>query len=484
MPIAKTINEVILKIPSVAFLLFYAKLVTAQTQPPNIILLFADDAGYHDFGFQGSTTFHTPHLDKLAKEGVQFEQAYTTAAVCGPSRAGLLTGIYQQRFGFEENNVPGYMSSSSKLLGDEMGLPLDLNIIPNYLKSYGYRSIILGKWHLGNADKYHPLQRGFDEFYGFRGGARSFWELSAQDISDKPEKKWESGFGDFDEPKTYLTDAIANRATKFIAENTENPFFMFVSFNAVHAPLQATREDLAKIDALSPGLTRKRRILAAMTLAMDRACGLILAELKNQGLEKNTLVVFTNDNGGPDGTSSCNYPLSGCKSNNLEGGIRVPFIMKLPDVIEPHSTYNYPISTLDLLPTFLNLAGGKAYEQEQLDGVDLLPYLTDQKQDQPHQSLYWKKENRGIIRDGNWKMLRFPDRPAELYDLATDETESTNLAYQYPEKVRALFKKLWAWESTLERPLFMLRREYEVNAMQRMDDKRDPSCENEIDQKN
>ncbi|MGQ1786420.1 MULTISPECIES: sulfatase [unclassified Saccharicrinis] len=441
-----------------------------SAQKKNIVFLFADDAGYHDFGFQGSKTFKTPNLDKLASEGVKFKQAYTTAAVCGPSRAGLLTGMYQQRFGIEENNVPGYMSSSSKLLADEMGLPLHLKTIADYLHPLGYQSIILGKWHLGNADKFHPLKRGFDEFYGFRGGARSFLPLTQKQAIDKLEDRLEKGFENYKEPDKYLTYDLADEACDFMERNKKKPFFMYVSFNAVHTPLQATKEDLAKVE----GLTGKRKILAAMTIAMDRACGQILEKLKQLGLEENTLVVFTNDNGGPDGSMTCNYPLSGCKSNHLEGGIRVPCVMKLPNVIKAGSEYKHSVSMLDMLPTFVNAAGGDASKIKGLDGVDLLPYVTAENKAEPHELLFWKKENRGVVRQGDWKLLRYPDRPAELYNIAKDETESNNLAYKHPEKVREMFKLLWEWEGELERPLWQLKRVYEVNAMKRMDVKRTP----------
>ncbi|MGA9638500.1 sulfatase-like hydrolase/transferase, partial [Flavobacterium sp.] len=349
--------------------------ITAQksNQKTNIIFLFADDAGYNDFGFQGSKYFKTPNLDKLASEGMIFKEAYTTDSVCGPSRAGLLTGMYQQRYGIEENNVPGYMSESSRLNDDEMGLPLNIKTIADYLHPLGYKSIVLGKWHLGNADRYHPLKRGFDEFYGFRGGARSFWPLTQTEAANRPEDRLERGFGNYAEPTKYITDDFADKACDFMEENKKNPFFMYVSFNAVHSPLHTTDEDMAKIK----GLTGKRQQLAAMTLALDRACGQILDKLKKLGLEKNTLIVFSNDNGGPDGTETSNYPLSGCKSNFLEGGIRVPFIMKLPSVIKPGSTYDKSISMLDMVPTFINLAGGNASTIKVLDGVDLMPFVTN-----------------------------------------------------------------------------------------------------------
>ncbi|GJM63471.1 sulfatase-like hydrolase/transferase [Persicobacter diffluens] len=451
------------------FLLIFSGFAV-PAQKTNIIFLFADDAGYHDFGFQGSKTFETPHLDQLAREGVLFKQAYTTSAVCGPSRAGLLTGRYQQRFGYEENNVPGYMSESSKLLGDEMGLPLHLKTIADYLNPLGYKSIILGKWHMGNADKFHPLNRGFDEFYGFRGGSRSFFPLTQKQTYIKKEDRLERGYGNFAETDQYLTDAIAEEACDFMERHQNKPFFMYVSFNAVHAPLQATKEDLEKVK----GLEGKRKKLAAMALSLDRACGTIMEKVKALGLEENTLIVFSNDNGGPDGTMTSNYPLSGCKSNHLEGGIRVPCLMKLPKVIKPGTTFQQPISMLDMLPTFVNVAGGDAQQIEGLDGVDLIPFVSGKNKSAPHEVLFWKKENRGVIREGDWKLLRYPDRPAELYNIAKDESEENNLAYEHPDKVRAMFKRLYEWEAELERPLWQLKRVYEVNAMKRMDDKRLP----------
>lgn len=237
----------------------------AQTKP-NIILLFSDDAGYADFGFQGSKTFSTPNLDKLATEGIKFPQAYVTAAVCGPSRAGMLTGMYQQRYGYEENNVPGYMSPSG-LQEPYMGLPENLNTIADYLKPLGYKSAIMGKWHLGELEQYHPLKRGFDEFYGFRGGARSYYELTQKEAFDNKDIKMERGFEDFEEPATYLTKELSAEACSFIERNQKNPFFLFLSFNAVHTPMEALKEDLEKVK----GLEGKRKTLAAMTIALDRA---------------------------------------------------------------------------------------------------------------------------------------------------------------------------------------------------------------------
>lgn len=453
-----------IKITVLLFVLLEVSLLFGQ-QKPNIVFILSDDAGYADFGFQGSTEFKTPELDKLAKKSVKFTQAYVSAAVCGPSRAGMLTGQYQQKFGFEENNVPGYMSASG-LLGDEMGLPTNQLTIANYLKKQGYTTALFGKWHMGNADRYHPTKRGFDEFYGFRGGARSYLPYDKNNVLTKNEDRLERGFGNYLEHKGYLTDKLANEAISFINKNKKSPFFIYLSFNAVHTPMEATKEDLKHFSHL----TGKRKILAAMTLAMDRAIGTVLNELKKQGLANNTLVVFTNDNGGPsDANQSNNSPLSGTKANHLEGGIRVPFLMSWPGKLKKNTTYNYPVSTLDLFPTFLNVANGNSSKLKQLDGVDLIPYVNEENKERPHKVLFWKKENRAAIRNMDWKLIRFPDRPAELYNLKEDISEVNNLAYQYPEKVKTLYKQLFAWELTLERPLWQLRREFEGHTADRMD---------------
>ena len=431
---------------------------------PNIVLLFADDAGYADFGFQGSEVIRTPHLDELAAQGVRFTQAYVSDPTCGPSRAGLITGRYQQRFGFEENNVPGFMSAVSAADGEEMGLPLEERTMADVLKDRGYRSAFFGKWHMGGADRFHPTKRGFDEFFGFRGGARSYWAYP-EDPAD-PLNKLERGMGNFVEHEGYLTDVLADETVDFITRNKGGPFFAFVSFNAVHTPMHAKEEDLNQF----PELDGTRKELAAMTLSLDRACGRILTALAELGLEENTMVVFTNDNGGPsDRNASVNFPLSGTKSNHLEGGIRVPFIMRWPGRLPAGADYDLPISTLDLLPTFYEAAGGMADTSMKLDGVNILPYVRGEVEGRPHMVLFWKKETRAVMRDGDWKLLRFPDRPAELYYLPDDIAEQDNLAMENPERVKAMFKQIFAWELELERPRWLLHRKYEKLDIDRMD---------------
>ena len=455
---------------SLFFLIFAFQLVSLAQEQPNIILLFADDAGYADFGFHGSKTMITPNLDKLAKQGVRFTQGYVSDPTCGPSRAGIMTGQYQQRFGYEENNVPGYMSEVSAVDGPEMGIPIEEKTMGEHLQATGYKTAFYGKWHVGGLDDFHPNKRGFDEFYGFRGGARSYFAY--KNTPREPLNKMERNFKNFEEPKEYLTDALAEETVQFIEKNKHQAFFAFVSFNAVHTPMDAKPADLKQF----PNLKGNRKIVAAMTLALDRACGKILDKLEDLGLADNTIIVFTNDNGGPtDKNASSNYPLSGTKSNHLEGGIRVPFLMKWTSQIPPNSVYHHPISTLDLLPTFVAAGGGNIDTLMDIDGVNLLPYIQGAKKERPHQRLFWKKQARAALRDGDWKLIRYPDRPAELYNIPNDEKEINNLAAIYPEKVRKMYKMIFQWESTLERPRWLLKRKFENVDIDRMDAYRDQS---------
>ena len=445
--------------------------VNHQSKKPNIILLFADDAGYDDFGFHGSRVMQTPNLDSIAKDGMIFHQAYVSDPTCGPSRAGLLTGRYQQKFGFEENNVPGFMSPNSKFLKADMGIPLTEKTMGDRLQALGYKTAIFGKWHVGGADRFHPTKRGFDEFYGFRGGRRSYFKRKVEGTIQDDLEYMERGFGELDETDTYLTDALGDAAVDFIEENQDNPFLIFLSFNAPHTPMDALEEDLAQF----PELEGTRKINAAMTLAMDRASGQVLDKLEDLGLSQNTLILFTNDNGGPtDQNAGNNYPFSGTKSNHLEGGIRVPFIAKWPNVIPAGSEFDYPVSTLDLVPTFVAAGGGDVTTLDNVDGVNLLPHITGEDRSRPHQTLYWKKDARAAIRDGDWKLIRMPDRPAELFDLSKDTDEQISLANKHPEKVKELYKKIYAWEKTLAQPMWQLDRKWEDYDITRMDKYRTP----------
>lgn len=443
-----------------------------QRKAPNIVLIFSDDAGYADFGFHGSQIMKTPNLDRLAQDGMIFRQAYVSDPTCGPSRAGLLTGRYQQRFGFEENNVPGFMSPSSKFLKQDMGIPLSEKTMGDHMQKLGYKTAIFGKWHVGGADRFHPTKRGFDAFYGFRGGRRSYFKRQVTSTILEDLEYMERGFGKIEETDQYLTDALGEAAVEFIDQNKAQPFLVFLSYNAPHSPMDATPEDLAKF----PNLTGLRQKNAAMTYAMDRSIGAVLNKLDDLGIAENTLVIFTNDNGGPtDQNAGNNFPYSGTKSNHLEGGIRVPFIAKWPGIIPANSEFKAPVSTLDLVPTFFAAGKGDPNTLENVDGKNLIPYLIGESTDRPHETLFWKKDVRAAIRDGDWKLIRFPDRPAELYDLSKDTTEQVSLADEYPEKVEELYQKIYDWEKTLGQPMWQLDRKWEDYDITRMDKYRTPA---------
>jgi arylsulfatase A-like enzyme len=398
---------------------------------PNIIVIVSDDCGYNEFSMHGAKLFSTPRIDSIAANGVRFRQGYVSGAVCSPTRAGLLTGRYQQRFGHEFNIPPTY--------SEENGLPLTETTIADVLKSAGYRTIALGKWHLGYAPKFHPLARGFDDYYGFLQGARSYWPLPNPDRLNqllrnrepvKPEKF------------AYLTDELGRAAANYIAQNKTNAFFMYLCFNATHAPLQAPEADLAAVQDDVP----RRKKIRAMALGLDRAVGVVLDELKQQSLFENTLVVFVNDNGGAGGHD--NAPLRGLKSQTWEGGVRVPFAMQWPAVLPRGRTYVAPVTSLDIFPTAMAAAGVAKSPGKPLDGVDLVPFLTGQNTNRPHPVLFWKNANAWAVRAGDLKLVVGNQRTAApaLFDLSRDIGEQTDLATQRPDEVRRLQRLYEDWK--------------------------------------
>lgn len=423
--------------------------VRAESRP-NIIVIMSDDAGYADVGFSGNTfgkaNFATPNIDRLATSGVIFPQAYVTASVCSPSRAGMLTGRYQQRFGHEYNlpvtPEPGDSAEYSGMLVGE-------KTIADHLKAAGYRTGLIGKWHLGLEPQFHPNNRGFDEFYGLLGGGRSYWEDDAQNTDYRRIYRNQSA----ENYQGYLTDKLGDEAIDFIRRNQENPFFLYLSYTAVHAPMEAKPEHEQLLSHIKD---KNRRTLAGMTLALDESVGEVMDALDTYALTDNTLVIFLNDNGGPsDYNFSINKPFSGVKGTLYEGGVRVPFAMSWPGKIKANSEYKQVISSLDILPTALAAAGTNLVGKNPVDGVDLLPFLSGKNADQPHQTLFWRRSAFAAVRDNNYKLVRYPDRPAVLYDLSNDLGEQHNLAESKPELVRALMKKLFTWENELKAPMFL-----------------------------
>ncbi len=428
----------------------------AQNTSPNIIVIISDDAGYNDFGCYGSKVMKTPNIDKLAASGIRFTNGYVSGSVCGPSRAGLITGRYQQRSGFEVNNVPTAMDSTVGLNGDEMGLPLEEITMPDYMKMAGYKSIAIGKWHLGIADRYHPLKRGFDEFYGFLGGSRNYFPNQNNDNSKENSiQKNHIKQSDF----SYTTDAFTAAAIDFINRQNRNKFFVYLAYNAVHTPLQAKEEDLANYSSLGD---IKHQTLAAMTQSLDQNIGKLLQFLEKEKLRENTLIFFINDNGGAAHVMPANnHPLSGCKGTHYEGGIRVPFLISWSGFLPANKEYHFPVISFDILATMMGAANVQPNSEKPLDGVNLLPYLTGENTGRPHQTLFWREEVIAAVRDGDWKLLRFPDKPAQLYNLANDVSESDDLALKEPEILKSLYSKLWTWEQEMPRPLWFLQTKYD-----------------------
>ncbi len=407
----------------------------ADKRLPNIVLIISDDAGYADFSSHGSDQISTPRIDSIGADGVHFAQGYVTASVCSPSRAGLMTGRYQQRFG-HEMNIPPKMSEAN-------GLPVDEMTMADALQKQGYRTIGLGKWHLGYADHFHPLSRGFHDYYGFLQGARPYWALSEPTQLNRLLHDRQP----VDETFGYMTDHLGRRAAEYIDKHHQQPFFLYLSYNAVHTPMHATEDDL---NAVSPELSAKRRKLVAMTHALDRSVGFVLDALKQNGLENNTMVVFINDNGGATNNASQNGTLRGKKGSPFEGGIRIPYMVRWPDGWPRGIRYPHPVSTLDLFPTLLAAAGGRpASLPKPLDGVDLTPFVTGENDVRPHPTLFWRRGNNWAIRDGDWKLVNAQGDNPLLFDLSSDEPEQVDVSSSHGEVVARLQREYDNWNAQL-----------------------------------
>lgn len=414
-----------------------APLALAADKKPNLVLIVGDDLGYGDLGCYGGTDVPTPNLDSIAKNGVRFTDGYVSCPVCSPTRAGLMTGRYQQRFGHELN--PGPAAEAA----DNFGLPLTETPMPTRLKAMGYTNGMFGKWHLGYREPFHPLKRGFDRFYGFLGGAHSYLDANADStnpVFDGTTKV---------DAVEYTTDEFGRRAARFIEDNHSKPFFVYLPFNAVHTPMHS----LPKYeDRFANIKDPKRRTYAAMLSAMDDGIGSVLATLKKHKLTNNTLVVFFSDNGGPTAANtSTNGPLRGFKGQVLEGGIRIPFMMQWPARLPKGKVYANPVIQLDILPTFAAAAGQPADASWKLDGVNLLPYLEGKDKGRPHQQLTWRYGPQWAIRHGDWKLLSLGQAP-ELFNLAADIGEKKDLSFTDKAKMGELSQAWEAWNKQLIPP--------------------------------
>lgn len=435
---------------------------------PNIVLLVADDLGYGELGCQGNKQIPTPHIDSIAAGGVRFTDGYVSAAYCSASRAGFMTGRYQTRFGYEFNPIGAQNESPVA------GLPRSEKTLARLLHDTGYATALIGKWHLGGHANFHPYRRGFDEFFGFTHEGHYFVPppyhgvttmLRRRALPGKQQGRWTSPnrrlvlsthMGN-DEPaydannpilrgsqpveeRAYLTDALTREAVSFIRRQRDRPFFLYLAYNAVHSPLQGADAYMARFGHIED---IHRRIFAAMLSNLDDSVGRVLSALEQHDLAAETLVIFLSDNGGPTRElTSSNAPLRGEKGSVYEGGLRVPFIMKWQGKLPANAVYEHPVISLDILPTCCELAGADAHRSLALDGVNLMPYLTNTSQERPHDLLFWRMRRKTAIRYENWKLLKNPKAggpsPWQLYDLASDLGEQQDLASAMPAKVNEL----------------------------------------------
>jgi len=427
---------------------------------PNIIVIMTDDVGYSEYGYTAamnglSTQIETPRIDALAQQSTIFTNGYTAAALCSPSRAGLLTGLYPSRFGWEDNISRG-------LNGEVDGLSAGQPTIASYLRDLGYSTAAMGKWHLGPKDNVNrPQDVGFDDFFGLLGGGRSFFRYpsgSAYDINilrgdTSVELSWPFE-GDpllYDPARgRYLTDALGEEAASYITQHagSNQPFFLYVAFTATHTPLEYKQSDYQRFAHITDETQRQ---FAAMAYALDRAVGAIVDAVDANGLADNTVIVFTNDNGGPSVPLHSNAPFYGYKGGTFEGGIRVPFLMRVPGV-QP-GAFEGPVITLDLLPTFVQLAGGDA-SQIPTDGVNILPYLQGESSGDPHEVLFWRShDGRFAVRKGDWKLMSpGASNPfARLHNLATHPNELVYFNAQQPAVLADLVRELTLWEAQMKK---------------------------------
>ncbi len=403
--------------------------VMAEDSTPNVIVIMADDLGYQDLGFQGSEEVKTPHLDELARNGVIFTDAHAAASVCSPSRAGFVTGRYQQRFGHEANCPRG-----------QEGMVTTEYNIGQAFQSLGYKTYMIGKWHLGNLDEMYPTNRGFDEFWGLREGSRNFFYKDSEKFGNYHSIEHNGEHVKFE---GFLTDCMTDAAINMVETDKKAPFFMFLSYTAPHGPLQATPEDKARANG---------NAYHALIQNMDDNVGRLVTWLEENQLRDNTVIWFLSDNGGTCGASS-NYPLNGKKGVEFEGGHRVPFIINWPEKIEGGQRFDGLTSAMDIFPTSFKIAGGTETPNP-LDGVDLMPYLTAEKSGSPHEVLYWRKLEQAAVRKGPWKLIRAEGLAPMLYKIGDDLSELNDVARANPETVQELSKLITTWETGMVEPLW------------------------------
>ncbi|MBI1337305.1 MAG: sulfatase-like hydrolase/transferase [Phycisphaera sp.] len=420
--------------------------------PPNLIVILTDDQGYADVGFNGCKDIPTPNIDRIAQQGARCTNGYVTFAVCGPSRAGLITGRYQDRFGALRNPTVDPSVPNN-------GVPTSEKNIAELLKPVGYTTMAIGKWHLGTHPDLRPTVRGFDHFFGFlSGGHRYFPEELTLDREEDSKTQWDwykTKILRNDKPivtHKYLTDEFSDAAVDFIELAKNKPFFLYLAYNAPHAPLQAPPQYLNRF----PNITNpKRKTYAAMVSAVDDGVGRVLDKLHELKLDDNTIVFFLSDNGGPDSNGSNNWPLRRHKGTPFEGGIRVPFAVRWTGKIPAGTVYDKPVSSLDIAATIAHHSGAKPAQDKPLDGVDLVPFLDGSDKTTPHPQLYWRFYNKElyVVREGDTKLIYKDGETDQLYDLGKDIGEKSNLYQDHADEITALRSLIDEWKKPMVGPL-------------------------------
>ncbi len=465
----------------------------------NIIIILVDDLGKNDISLYSDDGVKTPNINRLAEEGMVFTEAYSTSAVCNPSRAGLVTGRYPQRFGNELQIMGRYARSKFELFvyknfvntkpmflrypwysppEDEIrkqGLPESEISLFEVMHSAGYRTACMGKWHLGYNEPFLPQNKCIDEFYGFYEAFSLYAPARSREIVNYKHRIYQEKHirrqkrkgpcaivhnGGVVKEKEYLTTRIAQESCRFIRQNEKDPFFLYVSFSAPHTPFQAPK---SYYDRFPHVKDKNKRVYFAMIAALDDAVGEILNQVNESGIEENTLIFFTSDNGGATYTGATdNGDLKGGKITHFEGGLNVPFIMKWKGVITPGYQYHHPVSLLDIFTTSIASCKIPPPQNIPLDGVDILPYLSVEKTKPPHEYLFWRTEFNKTVRNGKWKLIiNTRDDLLMLYDLEADKQEKFNLKADYPAIVEHLLTKLAEWENGMKPPSWPGVMEYE-----------------------
>lgn len=460
---------------------------------PNIIIIMADDLGKSEVSAYGNSQVSTPHIDQIGKDGVTFNDAYVTSPVCAPSRAAILTGKYQQRYGFETQPMEYYpgrikyaFAKNARRLGDwnvvtgpvfpskemqlKQGIPLNEITLAELYQNAGYETGIVGKWHLGYGDDYQPENRGFNYQFGFLGAfsrytpeknTPGYHTFIQKDFSS--EYQWKIGRDNNAKilengkeiiEKEYLTFAFTDKAKDFVAKNKDTNFFLYLSYNAPHVPFQAPEKyykQFAHID------NENQRVYLAMIKALDDAVGDFMQHLDSLGLLENTIVYFISDNGGASYTkATSNTPLKGGKLTLFEGGVNVPFMMQWKGKIIPGKKFNAPVSAMDIFTTSLIACGIESENLGKLDGVDLMPYIEGRVSNDPHERLYWRADHVRAIRHKQWKLiLSTRDNWLELYNLETDKSEKIDLSDFNSAEKEMLISYFEEWNKELpQKPLW------------------------------